>query len=487
MATNNGTHEAFTTTNDERPNVLDTLTAIGARKLRVERLQAFGLEPGEKAKDFTGFCGTVPNREGVEIDIGRQWGGGLYQVSGKDSNGRTVSAEIQLPGDSRPLVEDEDEEDDAPPPRRYPGYNGPGPYGPGPYPGPFPGPMGPPPGPRPAWADYYHPESAREVAALKEKVRDLEMKLHQKELEAAHLQRDLDAAKETAREAKLRAEFNDKLAQIQAAQAKPDPAGGTTAMILEFMKLQSQERAARASKDSEAIAENARQQQTFFQTLLQNQQNTFQAAMQAKSGKDDLLSTLKGLKELTGNPLEQFKAFAEVADYLKGGNSDEEDGDDEGEGSLVEELVKAAPRILRGVATSPAPEQQQIQQHPQPQPIPLPQNGAPVAVAKKQEAELSSAAWAQILAEVLGYYTNNLTPEQAAAHMAQFCRTNGVPQAIPALASETPASIAAKVKPVLGQLPAMLPITGVLTKVVEVLESERGAAWATALIAKLKA
>jgi len=465
-------------------NVLDVLAAVASRKLRVERLQAFGVDGGNP-KDYVGILGYVSNRENFERDVMEQWGGGVYVVAGRDSAGKVITAEIRLPGDSRAV----DEEDDEPPVRQQSHFRPP--FGPPPA---YQQQHGP--GPVRTWSqDAYWPETQREVIGLRDKLRDLEIKHHAKELECETLKREVDHAKELGREERLKREFNEKLAAITASQPKQDPIASYMPMILKFFELQSQERAARAGKDETAITENARQQQAFFSTLLQQQQQNFQAAMTAKSGSSDLLTAFKTLKDLQGSPLEQFKLMKETAE-LFGMNGDDEDDDEEEEGSVIEEAIKALPRLMQHGFTAPvaqpAQQQQQHQQLPQgvvalPQPAPVNRiNGnGHVAAERKEEADMGPAAWAQILGEVLGYYGQGMPPEQAARHVESYCRSSGVPQAIPILASESPASIVAKVEPVLSQLPAGFPIAGTLKKVVEMLKSPAGATWATTLISRL--
>lgn len=482
----NGVTDAISAEDARHEGVSEVLAATASRKLKVKRIRPHGLGRDDDPVDYVGQCGFVRNRDGFEEEIRSLWGGGVYEVSGKDHKGVAFCHDdVVIPGDSLPLAEDDD---DAPPPRSFmppPGYPR-APFGhPAGFPPSFPGAGFPPPGPGapglPGWYQAYYPETQREAATLRERLAEAEKKLHAAELEAAQLRRELEQAKAHARDEQLKREFNERIAQITAAQPKgPDP-------TLRLMELMAQERIAKAGKDEQAAQAAQAAQATLFQTLMQQQAQTLQTFLAQKGSQQDMLAAMAALQKIQGNPIEQFTAMAEAMERLKGRDDDDED-DDEEEGSVVEEAMKALPKLLKHGFTEPAPAQQAApvpvqQQVPMAQPAQLPQNGN----GAPKEQTVSTQQLLRILEEILRYHGSGMPADQAAEHLKTFCRQNGVGQAIPLLSAETTASLHQKVKAAHAMVPSALPLSQSLGRMVQLFESQPGAAWATALIERLKA
>lgn len=89
-------------------NVLDRLqaqrlarSASGdfSKMIRVARVEVHP-SPGVVESELLGHCGFVANSWTFETEIARRWGGGLYRVFGRASDGKFVAAEVRIPGRS---------------------------------------------------------------------------------------------------------------------------------------------------------------------------------------------------------------------------------------------------------------------------------------------------------------------------------------------------------------------------------------------------
>lgn len=97
---------------DSVPDLADSPLDVFGAEPHVLHVRRIGPETYRGRPVDTGELGTIEMGEDLVARIRERWGGGLYQIRGKDSRGRAKAHPIKVPGRPYPAFADEHDDDD---------------------------------------------------------------------------------------------------------------------------------------------------------------------------------------------------------------------------------------------------------------------------------------------------------------------------------------------------------------------------------------
>lgn len=338
---------------------------------------------GKRPSDDRGLCGTVPASSQVKQIVQARWGGGHYKVKGYDSKGKPRYDVFELPGESRPILEDS-EPDYEPPPTMPPWY---GPQFGGPPGFGAPPPQFAPPWQPPGFAQAYSQQGNREIDRLNRENESLR----------AELRRAQDKSEDEAR--RLREQVADLKERLKGEETKAMLADLNAQHQRQIADLQAAVGGSEAGDSWRPLVEAMRQNQDTMARV-------FQAASKDRLNTADLLQLVKS----SGGATETLAMLQAMKDFLT---------DDKGEDSW-QSVAKDAVKKIGPVLGDMVQRGQEAQPQPQPQPV---QQPARIEQKPPEARPLKLLVpWSTILAEVTAYHRNGNGPKIAASHFKSFYR-----------------------------------------------------------------
>jgi hypothetical protein len=105
-----GVPRGFVPSDHRGPRPLDLVTRTDERFLRIKRVKVS--KGADEDEVGTGYCGNVADLVGFEDEIAKQWGGGLYEVSGIYEGKQRVES-VKIAGASLPIRPEPEDEEEA--------------------------------------------------------------------------------------------------------------------------------------------------------------------------------------------------------------------------------------------------------------------------------------------------------------------------------------------------------------------------------------